>query len=67
MKEKTKVSNNNTIKNFSFFFNINITNVKKAVELVNPYAIDLSSGVEELPGKKDYQKMEELMRYLRVE
>ena len=46
---------------------INITNVKKAVELVNPYAIDLSSGVEELPGKKDYQKMEELMRYLRVE
>jgi phosphoribosylanthranilate isomerase len=39
---------------------INITNIKKAVQLVNPYAIDISSGVEIEPGKKDYNKMKEL-------
>lgn len=40
---------------------INAGNVKKAVTLVNPYAIDLSSGVESEPGIKDYSKMQELI------
>ncbi|MGE4170744.1 MAG: phosphoribosylanthranilate isomerase [Candidatus Margulisiibacteriota bacterium] len=41
---------------------INSSNVKKAIQLVNPYAIDLSSGVESSPGKKDYNKMQEMVK-----
>ena len=41
---------------------INSTNIKKAVNLVNPYAIDLSSGVECSPGKKDYNKMQDIIK-----
>ncbi|MCP4049357.1 MAG: phosphoribosylanthranilate isomerase [bacterium] len=40
---------------------INITNLQKALTLVNPYAIDISTGVENSPGKKDYNKMEEVL------
>lgn len=40
---------------------INAQNLKKAVNLVNPYAVDLSSGVESEPGKKDYNKMQEVI------
>lgn len=36
-------------------------NIKKAIQLVNPYGIDVSSGVESEPGKKDYNKMKELI------
>jgi len=41
---------------------INADNIKKAAKLVNPYAVDLSSGVESEPGKKDYHKMEEIIK-----
>ncbi len=41
---------------------INSTNIKKAVNMVKPYAVDLSSGVENEPGKKDYNKMQEIMK-----
>ncbi|NDD66889.1 phosphoribosylanthranilate isomerase [bacterium] len=40
---------------------INAQNLNKAVKLVNPYGVDLSSSVESLPGKKDYNKMQELV------
>ena len=40
---------------------INVSNLNKAVKLVNPYAVDLSSSVESSPGKKDYNKMKELI------
>jgi phosphoribosylanthranilate isomerase len=40
---------------------INAGNLKKAVNLVNPYAVDISSGVENKPGKKDYNKMQEVI------
>ena len=41
---------------------INAGNIKKAAQLVNPYALDLSSGVERSPGLKDYNKMQEILR-----
>ncbi len=37
-------------------------NVRKAVETVEPYAVDVSSGVEAAPGKKDHAKVSELIR-----
>lgn len=40
---------------------INQKNIGKAVHLVNPYAVDLSSSVESSPGKKDYNKMQEII------
>ncbi len=43
---------------------INVGNVEKAIKMVNPYAIDLSTGVEKEPGIKDYNKMQELIQKL---
>ena len=40
-------------------------NVSKAIETVQPYAIDVSSGVEEKPGLKDFEKIEALMEAVR--
>lgn len=40
---------------------ISAQNVKKAKQLVNPYAVDLSSSVEKSPGLKDYNKMKEII------
>ena len=37
-------------------------NVVEAISRVRPYAIDVCSGVESLPGKKDPKKLRELMR-----
>lgn len=40
---------------------LNPENIRQALETVNPYAIDISSGVEKSPGIKDYRKMELLI------
>lgn len=37
---------------------INIENAEDAIRSVQPYAIDVASGLEESPGKKDFEKTE---------
>jgi phosphoribosylanthranilate isomerase len=44
---------------------LNPDNVRSAIELTRPHAIDLSSGVEESPGLKDFAKIETLFDELR--
>jgi phosphoribosylanthranilate isomerase len=40
---------------------INVTNVTEAIDYVHPFAVDVCSGVEAEPGKKDLQKIKEFM------
>ena len=40
-------------------------NVKAAIEMINPYGIDLCSGVEASKGIKDIRKLEQLMQQVR--
>jgi phosphoribosylanthranilate isomerase len=37
------------------------SNIEDAVSFVRPYAVDVNSGVEEQPGKKDHELMRQLM------
>lgn len=40
-------------------------NVRQAVEMVSPYALDVSSGIEIQPGKKDHEKLKQLFQNLK--
>lgn len=42
-------------------------NVGKAIREVNPYGLDICSGVEESPGKKDIGKIKKLLENIRSE
>jgi len=44
---------------------INKENVLQAIKTIKPYCVDVSSGVEEIPGKKDSKKIEEIVRMVR--
>ena len=40
-------------------------NIQEAVETVNPYAVDISSGVEAAPGRKDHDKLTQFFNNLK--
>lgn len=40
-------------------------NVKEAIQMCRPYAVDVCSGVEEKPGKKDFTKLKEFVEAVR--
>ncbi len=41
-------------------------NITDAVKIVQPYAVDVNSGIESAPGKKDKDKLEKLFRIMRT-
>jgi len=46
---------------------LNSANIKQAVEEVQPYAVDVSSGVESAPGQKDERAMKALFDQLLIQ
>ena len=46
---------------------LNSSNVRKAVEQVRPFGVDVSSGVERKPGVKDMEKMQVFIEEARGE
>jgi phosphoribosylanthranilate isomerase len=44
---------------------LNVENVAAAVRIVRPYAVDVASGVESKPGKKDHGRMREFIQEVR--
>jgi phosphoribosylanthranilate isomerase len=45
---------------------LTLHNVTEAIGLVRPYAVDVSSGVEAAPGKKDHAKVAEFIRQVKT-
>lgn len=54
--------------NIPFFLSggLNAGNIKEAIETVKPYAIDVSSSLEQKPGLKDFAKIEAFMDEIRT-
>jgi phosphoribosylanthranilate isomerase len=44
---------------------LNPENILEAIQKVQPYAVDVNSGVESMPGKKDRNKLEQLFKNIR--
>lgn len=61
--ESLDLDNINGIDNEKLFLagGLNERNVKLAIEKINPFAVDVCSGIESSPGKKDYDKMKKFI------
>ncbi len=44
---------------------LNVENVREAIEMVQPYGVDVSSGVERAPGLKDHAKVREFIEQVK--
>ena len=44
---------------------LKVGNVGEAVRIVRPYAVDVASGVESKPGKKDHARMRDFVQAVR--
>jgi phosphoribosylanthranilate isomerase len=45
---------------------LNRENIERAIETVGPCAVDINSGVETSPGKKDPHKIREIVEIIRA-
>ncbi|MDI6703379.1 MAG: phosphoribosylanthranilate isomerase [bacterium] len=45
---------------------LTVDNISHAIKAVHPYGVDVSSGVESRPGKKDHEKLCEFIRQVRL-
>jgi len=45
---------------------LNVENVAEAMKIVNPAALDINSGVEISPGKKDHKKITKILNVIRT-
>ena len=45
---------------------LNCENIRDAIETVRPYAVDVSSGVEAAPGRKDAKRMTEFVNRVKA-
>ncbi len=44
---------------------LNMDNIRAAIEIVSPHAVDINSGVESSPGKKDHDKVRKIIKIVR--
>ncbi|MCS7152179.1 MAG: phosphoribosylanthranilate isomerase [Endomicrobia bacterium] len=61
MLKELFIKNNIEIK-FFIAGGLNEENVKDVIELLSPWAVDVASGVERLPRRKDFEKMKSFIR-----